>query len=145
MWFTIASAFILTPPDPGVEFLPGWMAGCWEEVSGRAWTEECWIEPRGGMMLGTSRKGSGQRAESFEYMSLDGRLGETEFCALPSGREGTCFEKAKETPTEIVFVNVTHDYPQRVRYWREGKYLNAEVSLADGSKAQRWRYAPKGD
>ena len=143
MWLMSASALALTPPDPGIEILPVWMAGCWEEVSARGWTEECWTEPRGGMMLGSSRTGTGQRAESFEYLSLDGRFGAIEFCALPNGHEGSCFEKAKETPTEIIFVNAQHDYPQRIRYWRDGKYLMAETALIDGSKAQRWRYSPK--
>jgi hypothetical protein len=45
----------------------------------------------------------------------------------------------------ITFVNAAHDYPQRIRYWRDGRDLMAEVSLADGSKAQRWRYARKGN
>ena len=53
------------------------------------------------------------------------------------------FAKDKQTATEIVFVNAKHDYPQRISYWREGKYLMAETSLSDGNKAQRWRYSPK--
>jgi hypothetical protein len=40
-------------------------------------------------------------------------------------------------------MNAQHDYPQRIRYWRDGKYLIAETALADGSKAQRWRYSRK--
>jgi len=41
-----------------------------------------------------------------------------------------------------VFENRDHDYPQRIRYWREGEVLMAEISLADGSKPMRWRYLP---
>ncbi len=39
-----------------------------------------------------------------------------------------------------LFANAAHDYPQRIRYWREGETLNAEISLLDGSKAMRWQY-----
>ena len=145
MWLMLASAFALTPPDSGIEILPVWMAGCWEEVSASRWTEECWTQPRGGMMIGSSRTGVGQRVESFEHMRLEGLSGTTNLCALPNGQEGACFEKAKETATEIIFVNAGHDYPQRIRYWRDGKFLMAETSLSDGTKAQRWKFAPMGN
>jgi hypothetical protein len=44
------------------------------------------------------------------------------------------------TETEIIFVNPAHDYPQRIRYWQDGRRLNAEISLKDGSRAMRWLY-----
>ena len=44
----------------------------------------------------------------------------------------------------IEFANPGHDYPQRIRYWREGDTLNAEISLMDGSRASRWSYSPLG-
>jgi hypothetical protein len=40
----------------------------------------------------------------------------------------------------VTFFNVAHDYPQRIRYWREGDVLNAEIALKDGSKPMRWVY-----
>ena len=42
----------------------------------------------------------------------------------------------------VEFANPAHDYPQRIRYWRQGKLLMAEVSKMDGSKALRWNYRP---
>ncbi|MGY4397037.1 hypothetical protein ACVWZA_002228 [Sphingomonas sp. UYAg733] len=36
---------------------------------------------------------------------------------------------------------MAHDYPQRIRYWREGKILNAKISLSYGSKRMRWSYS----
>jgi hypothetical protein len=45
----------------------------------------------------------------------------------------------------VTFLNAEHDFPQRVRYWREGRELVAEISLKDGTKAQRWRYVPQGN
>ena len=38
------------------------------------------------------------------------------------------------------FVNAGHDYPQRVRYIATEAGLDAETSLADGSKPNRWSY-----
>ena len=44
----------------------------------------------------------------------------------------------------IEFSNPAHDYPQRIRYWREGDTLHAEIALLDGSRAVQWSYAPMG-
>ena len=38
--------------------------------------------------------------------------------------------------------NPAHDYPQRIRYWRQGKLLMAEFSKLDGSQTERWNYRP---
>ncbi|MBH0014602.1 hypothetical protein I6F66_21375, partial [Pseudoalteromonas sp. NZS100_1] len=45
---------------------------------------------------------------------------------------------------DISFANPDHDYPQRIRYWREGRLLMAETAMMDGSNAQNWTYAPAG-
>ena len=132
--------------------LPDWMAGCWEHRSQDRWTEECWTVPRGGIMLGNGRSGTGGVLDSWEVMQIE--LVETDdpvidpltFYGAPKGQNRTAFswDRSSKAPG-ITFVNAGHDYPQRIRYWRDGKDLVAEVSLAGGSKAQRWRYAPKGD
>lgn len=44
----------------------------------------------------------------------------------------------------IEFANPAHDYPQRIRYWREGNRLKARISLMDGSKAEDWDYGRMG-
>lgn len=45
---------------------------------------------------------------------------------------------------EIVFADPAHDYPQRIRYWRDGAMLRAEISKMDGSRVNRWAYVPMG-
>ena len=148
----IAAAMLgaLTEPAPQPLRLPEWMAGCWESRSGDKWTEECWSEPRGGMMIGYGRSGTGGVLDSWEVMQIE--MIETDdpvvepltFYGAPGGQNRTAFSWVRtSTDRGVTFVNLGHDYPQRVRYWREGKDLMAEVSLVDGSKAQRWRYSPK--
>ena len=132
--------------------LPAWMAGCWEQRSGESWTEDCWTSPRGGLMLGSGRSGIGGVLDSWEVMQIemvetdDSAIDPLTFYGAPKGQNRTAFSWHRSSSEPgITFVNASHDYPQRVRYWRDGKYLRAEVSLADGSKAQRWRYAPMGN
>jgi Domain of unknown function (DUF6265) len=125
---------------------PDWMAGCWSQDSlspagAPKWTEECWMAPRGGVMLGAGRAGSGDRLTEWEATQIiPGPDGKLVYWASPDGGARIGFTEVSRGPTEIVFANATHDYPQRIRYRREGDRLLAEISLADGSKAVRWDY-----
>jgi hypothetical protein len=121
--------------------LPGWMAGCWQSSSGDRWSEECWMSPRGGMMLGTSRSGSGDRVTEWEALRIerDAASGMA-YRASPQGRGWTTFAWSADGRAGLTFTNAAHDYPQRIRYWREGALLKAEISLLDGSRARQWTF-----
>lgn len=128
--------------------LPEWMAGCWEQRTGDRWTEECWMAPRGGIMLGASRAGAGDRLKEWEATQIvldqpngDGPVIRMAYRAAPGGGPATVFAWSASKEPGVTFVNAAHDYPQRIRYWRDGEFLIAEISLADGSKPMRWRYA----
>jgi hypothetical protein len=151
-WRTIAAlALFVTSAaaaPAGAPQLPGWMAGCWEQHHGAEWTEECWMPPRGGMMLGMSRTGSGGRVSEWESMQIvlndetasDHAVVRMAFWAAPGGKDRTVFAWSPSRQAGVTFYNVAHDYPQRIRYWREGAALMAEISMADGSRTMRWRY-----
>jgi len=117
-----------------------------------AWADECWMSPRGGVMLGAGRSGTGEGLESWEAMQITLEPAEARrdsvprlrFWASPNGAERTAFDLAASALPGVTFVNLANDYPQRVRYWREGELLRAEISLADGSKTMRWTFEPAG-
>ena len=131
--------------------LPEWMAGCWEQRSGEGWTEECWTIPRAGMMMGSSRSGTGEVLSQWETMQIvredtdDPAIPAMSFFGAPRGRNRTMFDWVPGKEPGLTFVNAGHDYPQRIRYWREGAELVAEISLLDGSKPMRWRYRRMGN
>ena len=128
--------------SPVSEGLPGWMAGCWIEQKGTKWAEECWTPPRAGMMLGSSRAGDGGTLRSWEAAQiLPNDSGKLIYWASPDGKGRFAFPLASRTATEMVFANPAHDYPQRIRYWREGVALNAEISMLDGTKPMRWHFS----
>jgi hypothetical protein len=122
----------------------GWLTGKWctEPAAGKARTCETW-EPLSadkvmrGVTVTVSAKG--ERREAMR-ITVDGRR--LVFHAEPPGQAATDFSaKAPEAAERgVTFINAAHDYPQRIRYWREGEMLMAEISLADGSKAVRWVY-----
>jgi hypothetical protein len=121
--------------------MPGFIAGCWDLIEGENWTQECWMEPRAGLMLGASREGSGTKLKSWEQMRIehtsDGKL---VLLASPEGHDATTFEARPVGENAIEFTNSKHDYPQRIRYELKGDKLEAEISLIDGSKPTRWTY-----
>jgi hypothetical protein len=133
--------------------LPAWMAGCWEMRDGERWADECWMSPRGGVMLGAGRSGSSAETTSWEAMQIiiadrvaagDGAIPKMTFWASPDGQSRTPFVWSPHERDGVTFFNLANDYPQRVHYWRDGALLKAEISMADGSKPMRWTFAPAG-
>jgi hypothetical protein len=66
------------------------------------------------------------------------------FYGSPKGAPAVGFKATEADGKSITFVNASHDYPQRVRYLVTEAGLDAEVSLADGSKPNRWTYRRSG-
>jgi hypothetical protein len=140
----IAAAVLLLvpaagPPVQGTSF--GWLVGDWHEEIAGIWTSEHWRALPDGTMAGISSSGHDQIVKESERMTitLDGAV--AVFTASPKGAQApTPFREAARGAQDVTFENAGHDYPQRIRYWREGDALLAEISLKDGSKAMRWRY-----
>lgn len=128
--------------------LPTWLDGAWveEQASGR-WTEEYWTTARGELMLGASKSGRKEGpANLFEHMRIVRREhdGLPIFIAHPMGGAAGSFPMVQQSASMIEFANAEHDYPQRIRYWRDGDFLRARISLIDGTKAFEWRFRRMG-
>lgn len=118
-----------------------WLAGDWIETRDGRVSEEVWLAPRGGRLIGMGRSGKAGERGMFEYMRIEPGLdGRPVFIAQPNGAAPSAFQAVEQSADSISFANPLHDYPQRIRYWREGELLMAEISLEDGSRAQRWSY-----
>ena len=127
------------------EPMPEFLTGCWEEVEGSRWTEECWMEPRAQVMLGATREGDGDRLTMWEFARIaPDAQGKLTFYASPRGAPASAFPRASSGKNHVEFASPAHDYPQRIRYERKGERLDATISLLDGSKAVRWSYRRKG-
>lgn len=99
------------------------------------------MPPRGGVLLGMARSGQAGRPGSFEFTRIGpGPDGVLSFDTQPQGRSPIAFPVEVQGPQSISFLNRAHDYPQRIRYWRDGDALVAEISLVDGSRPVRWRF-----
>ena len=142
----LASLLLLAPAAAATAPMPAFLAGCWEERrADERWTEECWTSPRGGLMIGSGREGSGDTVRHWEWMRIErGADGTMTFYGSPKGAAPVGFKATDADSKSITFVNAAHDYPQRVRYELTASGLDAEVSLADGSKPNRWSYRRGG-
>lgn len=141
--FLLLIAAPLLAQSPRDAVLPGWMAGTWMMEDGANWADELWTDPKGGIMLGVSRSGFGGEVQSWELAQIRARPdGSMVYVVQPQGKAAVEFPMVLVSEEAIEFANPAHDYPQRIRYWRQGKLLMAEISLLDGSKAMRWNYRP---
>jgi hypothetical protein len=119
-----------------------WLSGRWAtEADGGALTEESWSEPRGGIMLGFSRSGTAERLREFEFLRI--QAGEDDvpaYLAQPGGRPAVAFRLVAHGAASATFENPQHDFPQRIRYERQGDSMTATISRLDGSHAISWSY-----
>lgn len=136
----IFATALLASPAGAAPF--DWMVGHWctvEEKGVR--TCEKWSGWSKGRLLGEGRTLKAGKIVETEVTTIRMVLGRAVYDASPDGAPIVRFTQTARGSRSIVFENRGHDYPQRIRYWREGGELLAEISLADGSKKQQWRYA----
>ena len=117
------------------------MSGCWRNDD-RTY-KEVWTKPEHGYLFGYALNLNGDMATFFEQTRIE--LGSpATFNAYPGGFGPSEFTETSRGRNTVTFANPAHDYPQRIRYWRDGRLLLAEISKLDGSNAYRWSYAPIG-
>jgi len=116
----------------------GWMAGCWElnARGGAMVISEQWMKPAGGTLIGMSRTVSGGKTVAYEFIRIVTDAEGISYVAKPSSsKDETVFKIAKSSPTELVFENLAHDFPQRIIYRNGGTdSLNARIEGTKGGK-----------
>ena len=134
------AAIGLLAAAPAVAVPFDWLVGSWCEQTERARTCEHWARLAHGRMAGggtTIRHGKLVEGEvTVIRLTPKGAV----YDASPDGAPVVPFAQVERTARSVTFENRAHDYPQRIRYWREGADLLAEISLADGSRPMRWHY-----
>ena len=138
------------PPGevPGIAALQ-FMAGPWTTSPGKAKgavTEEVWMAPRGGLMLGSNRVTKDGRTAFWEQLRIEERPGDgTYYVAAPMGRSpGTSFRLTKLGSGYALFENPDHDWPQSIAYGLtdiEGQLEVVVSGTAKGtSRVETWSF-----
>ena len=116
-WSLVAMETAAQAPAKGVDALQ-WLSGCWTLSSEGRVVEEHWMRPAGGTMLGMGRTVRGGRTTEYEFLQIREAEGRLTYEARPSGQDGASFPLSKLGPSEVVFENPSHDFPQRIIYRR---------------------------
>lgn len=97
-----------------------WMTGCWVSGSGENTTEEVWLQPRGGMMVGMVRSVRRGIATGYELLVLRVVGDRIVLRAYPSGQQPTDFGATSAGPGLLRVENPEHDFPQKIEYRQPG-------------------------
>lgn len=108
-----------------------WMLGCWTSEDGSS--REVWVRHSDKRLIGFSATIHDNQFVFHETLSIDVKDDNILYQAHPKGQATTTFTATGFEGTDISFLNPGHDYPQKVRYVREGNHLNATISLLDDS------------
>lgn len=113
---------------PGAAFSLHWMTGHWcQEQKGNV-TEEIWLPPVGGVMVGVGRTRTPERTTGFEYLRIVESDGVQRYIAQPGGKTPTEFLKTGGGSDWARFENPEHDFPRRIEYRSDGKSLLAQAA-----------------
>jgi uncharacterized protein DUF6265 len=121
------------------------MAGCWEGTQEGIRSEECWLAPANGLMVGMHRDLMPDGKAFFEFLRIESGPDGVVYLASPRGAPVTPFPLAASKPGRAEFANPEHDYPQRIIYEADGSdRLKARVEGpgANGStRVEKWTWS----
>jgi hypothetical protein len=140
--FSTASVPARASADP-FEWLPGQWTRETEREGQTCVSEEVWLSPAAGRMLGVARSyvRGADSGGSFEFLRIEREAEALVLLAQPEGRPPTRFVATELGPWRVLFTNPAHDFPSRILYFRVGDALHAHVGTAEEPTAQQfvWR------
>lgn len=126
-----------TPP---LEAL-GFMSGCWRSSPDARGTliEEHYTSPSTNLMLGTTRYLRDGAARNFEFTRIERSDTAVVLVPHPRGVASVGFRLSSLAGDNASFENPAHDFPQRIRYRRDGAALVARIEDMAGGQGMEWR------
>ena len=111
-----------------------WLVGCWQTPDGKA--QEVWVLDGDDVLAGFAVTIRDDKVSFYEVLTIRrDENGLLIYTAHPSGQTTTSFIGMEFTDTHALFVKADHDYPQAIRYTRDGHSLLANISMLDGSRS----------
>lgn len=125
-------------PDPETSL--AWLEGTWESVSGTSRNVETWEVTPGGLRGSNVTWDQGVEVHR-EALQVREEAGAVIYRAAPQGQTANDFTLVHSRRRTASFEDPGHDWPQRIRYARDGDVLRAVVSgLAEGSRTVTWTW-----
>ena len=119
-----------------------WMAGTWVHEDTRQRVMETWVGPGNGVMAGANLTARADGRALYEFMRMAETPEGVSYYASPAGRPPVEFRAKEVGESRVVFENPTHDFPQRVIYWKEGEVLAARIegTVRGKGRSEEWRF-----
>jgi hypothetical protein len=114
-----------------------WLQGCWVQTTQTGSVEESWTTAKGGSMIGVGRTIRDGKMTAYEMILLREQGDRLAYQAHPSGQPSTTFLSTRISPSELVFENPAHDFPQEVGYRLVGDTLLAWIRGTQNGKERR--------
>lgn len=119
-----------------------WLAGHWCGTSDGVFSEEVWLAPQAGSLIGMHRDSKGGALVGFEYFRIVQKGSELIYWTQPGGMPAVAFSARQVDGKRVEFVNLKHDFPKRISYQRvDANTLRARID--DGSeqgKSMQWTW-----
>lgn len=110
-----------------------WLIGCWTTPDKKS--QEVWVLDKDNSLAGFAVSIHDNSVSFYEVLTIKrDEAGLLVYTAHPSGQATTSFVAMEIADNSVLFVNVDHDYPQAIRYIRDGDSLAASISMLDGSR-----------
>ncbi|MDZ4777784.1 MAG: DUF6265 family protein [Alphaproteobacteria bacterium] len=135
----IAALLAACATTPSAAQTPDWMVGYWLSCGNGRQVSETWTGAGSGVLVGTGLTRS-PRGIDFEFLRIAPHEGGLAYFGSPRGAPPTAFRMVKHEGASAVFENLAHDFPQRIRYARDGDTMTARVESADGAQGMSWRF-----
>ena len=109
-----------------------WISGHWVDNRGDIKTEEFWLEPSGGLMVGLHRDILENNKAFFEYLRIEELDGKIIYYASPSGNKAVGFTLTDQEEFLAIFENQENEFPKRIIYQLIDEKLH--VKIDDGTE-----------
>lgn len=145
----LAPAAAQESPTVKMESL-SWLAGSWQSVENGRDTEEHWMSPKAGLMLGANRTINKRGTASFEFLRIaevntEGTDPGIVYYASPGGKPPVAFDLVESGEQSVVFQNLENEFPQRIFYHRENDKLTARIegTMSGQEQSFEWHWDRK--
>lgn len=113
-----------------------WLAGHWCGSKGGVFSEETWLAPRAGTLIGMHRDSREGKLAGFEYFRIVEDGDALVYWTQPNGKPAIAFRAQTAGKDRVEFTNSAHDFPKRISYHRiDAATLHARID--DGTEHGR--------
>ena len=132
IWMALLLVPMLASGGDSAQSSLSWLVGCW--VTADKSSQEVWVVDSDKSLIGFSVSLDAEEVVFYELLSIKQDANSSWiYSAHPSGQASATFAAVETGESSVLFANPNHDYPQEIRYRRDGSQLFATISSSGGA------------